>query len=312
MRLWFVILLAMGLLACPGETPAPKTDTDAGASTAPEEKASDPVAKGPALVPTDPATWVIETKTRDRRNMVKVQGSKFLRGSVDGDGHETERPRASLRLETYWIDRSPVTVSQFDRCVQANRCKETTFSTGRQKKTHLTRPEDCNYGVEGREEHPMNCVSWFGARAYCRWAEKKLVTEAQWEKAARGSDARTYPWGHDAPTCERGCFESAGGKACDRGEDAPYTCEVGKAETGASPYGALDMAGNVWEWTDDGWSPSFYRDDPEAIENTSRTDEHPVRGGSASSNADALRSARRIAIKGGATPAFVGFRCALD
>jgi eukaryotic-like serine/threonine-protein kinase len=317
MRFSLAIMLAAAVCACQesAPAPAPTADADAGAKPAakgvPAEAAAKPAAEVPALVPIDPSSFVIEVKTRDRRNMVKVQGSKFLRGSVDGVGDDTEHPQTRLRLETYWIDRTPVTVSQFLRCVNANRCKETTFKVGREKKRHLTRPEDCNFGVEGREDQPMNCVSWFGARAYCRWAEKKLASEAQWEKAARGSDGRLYPWGNEPPSCERACVEAAGGQACPR-QESSFTCKPGEREAGASPYGALDMAGNVWEWTDDGWSPTFYKDDPENHTNSSRTENHPVRGGSVATNADGLRAAKRIPMPSGATPAFVGFRCTLD
>ena len=307
MRFWFVIVLA--LAGCPGKpAPAPAQDAQVEAvEDVPE------AAQGPAIMPIDPATFEIEVKTRDRRNMVKVPGSAFLRGSVDGVGDENERPQTSVRLETFWIDRTPVTVEQFGRCVEARRCKETTFQVGREHDKQLTRPEDCNYGTKGREEHPMNCVSYFGAQAYCRWAEKKLPTEAQWEKAARGSDGRRYPWGNTPLTCERACVGSAGGKKCPN-EEGALTCKAGAREPGASPYGALDMAGNVWEWTDDGWSATFYKDDPETNSpaNTSRTPDHPVRGGSASSTPAALRTARRIPLPAEATPAFAGFRCALD
>ena len=308
MRLWFAIAL-VALTGCPNP-PAPAPD-NAPPPDEEEEVADAPA--GPKIQPIDPATFEIEVKTRDRRNMVKVPGSSFLRGSVDGVGDDNERPQASVRLETFWIDRTPVTVEQFQRCVEARRCKETTFQPGREHAKQLTRPEDCNYGVKGREEQPMNCVTFFGARAYCRWAEKKVPTEAQWEKAARGTDGRRYPWGNSPPTCERACLGSARGKKCPN-EEGTYTCKAGSREAGVSPYGALDMAGNVWEWTDDGWSATFYQDDPEtnSPSNTSRTPDHPVRGGSASSNPDALRNARRIPLVGEATPAWIGFRCALD
>lgn len=320
MRLWFLILLTAGAVACNGDPAEPKdgkNDAKAGDEAASDKTpdAPTPAADAPPIKPIDPDSFVVEVKTRDRRNMVKVGGGKFLRGSPDGVGTDAERPQKKVRLETFWIDRAPVTVSQFKRCVEARRCKETTFRVGPEKRKHKTRPQDCNYGVPGREDEPMNCVSWFGARTYCRWAEKKLPTEAQWEKAARGTDGRLYPWGNDAPTCDNACLVAAGGEKCPKGEDAaPFTCKVGSKEAGVSPYGALDMGGNVWEWVEDGWSPTFYKDDPETNSpvNSSRTPKHPVRGGSASSDPESLRSAYRIAFTKEATPAWVGIRCALD
>jgi len=106
---------------------------------------------------------------------------------------------------------------------------------------------------EGYERHPVVCVSWFGAQAYSQWAWRRLPSEAEWEKAARGTDGRRYPWGNQAPNPELLNFNGNMGG----------TTPVGSFPLGASPYGALDMAGNVWEWVADWYDAGYYRVAPQ-------------------------------------------------
>ena len=104
----------------------------------------------------------------------------------------------------------------------------------------------CNYGTSGRENHPINCLDWDQARAYCAWAGKRLPTEAEWEKAARGTDGRKYPWGNTGLDCNRVIYP-----VCPSGNWG--TAPVGSKPLGVSPYGTLDMIGNVWQWVEDDW-----------------------------------------------------------
>jgi formylglycine-generating enzyme required for sulfatase activity len=109
------------------------------------------------------------------------------------------------------------------------------------------------YAVErGFEDHPVAQVSWYGALTYCRWAGARPLTEAEWEKAARGVDYRIYPWDSGAPTSDR----------AQSGDCGVGTVNPGSRPMGASPYGALDMAGNVWEWAADSYEPTYYGSSP--------------------------------------------------
>ncbi len=170
--------------------------------------------------------------------MVQVPGGAFVRGS---DQKRDEQPQQSVVLEAFWIDIYEVTVSQYAQCVSERQC--TAPATGRY----------FNWGVEGRQEHPINGVDWFQAAQYCAWANKRLPTEAEWEKAARGTDGRLYPWGNAPASCEYAVMED-GGDGC--GLDG--TWPVGSKPKGVSPYGVHDMAGNVYEWTADWYGSGHY------------------------------------------------------
>jgi serine/threonine-protein kinase len=167
-------------------------------------------------------------------------------------GYGAEGPRHEIYLGAFWIDRTEVTNAQYRTCVEAGVCEEPTV---------------CDWGAptytEGsKADHPVVCVDWNDARTYCQWAGKRLPTEAEWEKAARGTDEFIYPWGDTfdgrlVNSCDINC-EFVERKNEDWDDGYTDTAPVGSYADGASPYGAWDMAGNVWEWVSDWYDGSYY------------------------------------------------------
>jgi len=167
----------------------------------------------------------------DGAEMVLVPAGSFQMGSLDGGADE--RPPQQVTLAAYYIDKFEVTHEQYAAFVQATGHKSPIdWATGRMPPA-LAR-------------HPVVNVTWADADAYAHWACKRLPTEAEWEKAARGTDAREYPWGSDPAR------KSAHDKSAqDPKHPEGHTFPVGSFPDDISPYGAMDMAGNVWEWTAD-------------------------------------------------------------
>jgi len=178
--------------------------------------------------------------------MVFVPAGEFYYGCnerVDTECQDDEKPGGRRSLEAFYMDRTEVTVAAYAECVNAGSCSlpgETAY---------------CNWSEGDREQHPVNCVSWQQAARYCEWRSSRLPTELEWEKAARGADGRKHPHGNVGISCRHAVISEDDNAGCGRNTTWP----AGSKVAGASPYGALDMIGNVWEWTADWYDSSQER-----------------------------------------------------
>lgn len=209
-------------------------------------------------------------------------------GSNDSDAQDDEKPVHKVWLDGYWIGQTPVTNRQYQVY-----CHEKGFSKGFDK---------------NELEFPVVEITWHDASEFCGWLTEKsgqnirMPTEAEWEKAARGTDARKYPWGNENPTCRLANYHGCVGE----------TSLVGNYPAGASPFGALDMAGNVWEWVADWYLQDYFRQSTYKNPQGPDSGIHRVfRGGSWGSNNIYLRVSSRQRANPGDSHITNGFRCLL-
>jgi len=213
-------------------------------------------------------TW---TRPADGMVMVYVPAGEFLMGSSDADGQaeDNEKPQHTVYLDAYWIDRTEVTNAQYRKCVEAGACPEPGCW------------DEDSYNAPGQ---PVVCVSWDDAQTYAASVGGRLPTEAEWEKAARGTDGRMFPWGNNVPDCNRASYSNC----------VERPAIVGSYLAGASPYGALDMAGNVWEWVADWYDEGYYARSPARNpQSPASGDSRVLRGGAFDGAAGLVRCAYR-------------------
>ncbi len=231
---------------------------------------------------------------KDGMAMVYIPEGEFLMGSEDGDSDE--KPEHTVYLNAYWIDQTEVTNAQYQQCVKDGACSSPYRSSSYSRNNY--------YGNSTYADYPVIYVNWNQANDYCEWAGRRLPTEAEWEKAARGTDGRTYPWGEESPNADLANYNINVGD----------TTEVGSYPAGASPYGTLDMAGNVWEWVADWYGGSYYDSSPlENPQGPASGDYRVVRGGSWDLHEGYLRTANRLnLVYDNSYYSYPGFRCALS
>jgi formylglycine-generating enzyme required for sulfatase activity len=251
--------------------------------------------------------------------MLLVPGGSFVMGADTG-GQEDEHPAHAVTVRGFFLDRTEVTNRAYQACVAAGSCRAPSPSTG-----HRSRygPDEAFRGPE----QPVSSISWEDARAFCGFVGKRLPREAEFERAARGDDQRTYPWGNEPPSADRATF------------GATRTTDVGAHPAGAGPYGHLDLAGNVWEWIEDLYDPEAYRRPGadrgipgtcedilatlDALRKSGRRGftgsnpiptecEHVLRGGAFNYGAAGLRCSNRVHHPGRFRLIMSGVRCAKD
>jgi serine/threonine-protein kinase len=229
----------------------------------------------------------------DGMQVIYVPAGEFVMGSDDRNANE--QPSHMIYLDDYWIDRTEVTNGKYAQCVADGVCRAPVSNS--------SNTQDQYYGSPEFDQYPVIFVTWDDANTYCHWAGRRLPTEAEWEKAARGSDARICPWGNDAPSTNLVNFNWAIGD----------TTPVGSYPAGVSPYGAVDMSGNVWEWVADWYDSNYYNNSPiENPQGPSSGGRRVLRGGSWYYEVNYIRAAFRFSADANSMLNDLGFRCALS
>jgi len=269
-----------------------------------------------------PAPGEVKVSEKDGMEQVYIPAGEFLMGSTQEQADaaiqsgcekkwiDSETPQHMVYLDGYWIDKTEVSNIMFSRFIDEKSYKTEAEEEGsgwvynaqkneweKTQGANWQHPDGPSSSIKGKENHPVLQLWWNDARSYCEWARGRLPSEAQWEKAARGTDGRMYPWGNQEPTCDLANFGDCVGK----------TKEVGSLVQGASPYGALNMAGNVSEFVDDWYNEGYYANSPR--ENPRYSGPQTLgyrfpRGGAYNNEPVYLRSSSRTSADG-----YYGFRC---
>jgi formylglycine-generating enzyme required for sulfatase activity len=262
--------------------------------------------------------------------MIRIPGGHFSMGSDERDALDFEKPSHKVHLSPYCIDKYEVTVTKYKTCADAGDCKGSVQGNqwdGISDSDRKAFDPLCTIRDPLRlGEHPINCVDWDQASAYCKSRARlaRLPTEAEWEFAARGAEGRIYPWGDEPPSgkwlnaCGKECV--AWGKKNNVDETSMYqdddgfanTAPVGSFPKGASRFGLQDVAGNVWEWVSD-WNAPYGSDDQSDPKGPPSGTARVLRGGAWNGGyASWVRPTFRYREVPGKRTAWIGFRCAMD
>ena len=241
-----------------------------------------------------------------------IPDGTFRMGAMDEHAKSDEQPSHNVTLKAFWMDKLEITNAMYMLCVQAGACEPPQRFNSETRDQYFNNAEYNDY--------PVVYVTSHQAELYCDWAGRRLPTEAEWERAARGDDFRTYPWGDDRPDSSRGNFNYFVGDST----------QVGQYPAGASPFGVLDMSGNVAEWVADYYDSNYYAQgvtmNPTGPGARSKYFNHSVRGGSFQDAFIDIRVAARASVRGsnpnaddpysedylGTVSPKIGFRCASD
>ena len=267
---------------------------------------------------------------QDGTKMVLIPAGEFQMGSNDSNTEGNERPVHTVYVDAFYIDKYEVTNAQFKAFVDANPQWQKDNIPDKYHDGHYLDSWTENSYPSGEDTHPVMFVSWYAAMAYAQWAGKRLPTEAEWEKAARGGlEGKKYPWGNSAPDGTQCNFadvtlanlniDGITWSDDNVNDGHAFTAPVGSYP--ANGYGLHNMAGNVYEWCLDEWEAAFYRRSPhrnpvaggwveDGFAKVQDHNDRVVRGGSWLSAVLGLRVANRSKVAPAFTPAYIGFRCA--
>jgi len=294
----------------PTLTPS-KTELPTQASTTQPSKTVSPTME-PSSFPT--ATIVpgaTEISQVDGMILVYIPRGDFLMGSTDTDQGSDfdEQPQHIVSLDAYWIDQTVVTNAMYVAFLNKNGNlteDHTTWLDAADEDVLIYQVGDVWQSIRGYENHPVVEVTWYGAQAYCKWVGRRLPTEAEWEKAARGpstglGDARIYPWG-DEIDCDKAQYANCSGALL----------SANSKPAGASPYGVLGLSGNTWEWTADWYSDDYYALSPsENPKGPTEGETRVLRGASWEYDWKHLRAANRRHNGPAVSMHDYGFRCVI-
>lgn len=310
------LLLSLFLVAACQNTEVPPTPTAMPATEVPIAATETAIAPTATPAPTNtplptPTPETVKISPVDGMPQMLVAAGTVKMGGLDVLLENDELPAHDVFINAFWMDQFEVVNGMYEKCVGAGACRAPAKFSSDNRADYYGNPEFRDY--------PVTQVTWYDANAYCQWAGRRLPTEAEWERAARGDSVNTYPWGSDLPN------QYVANSANLIGD----TARVGSFPLGASPFGVMDMGGNVWEWVADYYKGNYYAEspaeNPTGPENGGLYYYRVIRGGSFQDDTSLLRLSNRGYDIGPNPASFtnteefygrssekIGFRCASD